>query len=300
MADTIAEGKHPICFQRAVLTVQMAMIAAMSFLIFSRGKTPGLEMAGLILLTLFLWRMCDRVRLLDFTPFLLLLFTYEVIRTVISAVGTDGLHVSELIVLEQTLCAGIIPSAVMQQAAESLDSTLILDIVANAFYMTHFFSVVALGVVLWVNRRTHYWTYVLGLTLLSYSGFLTYVFYPSAPPWWASMNGYWHGPPIDLSHSLLSPEYIYAMANPLGAMPSLHTAYPFYLFFYCLYVWGRKAFAILILPVGVAVSSVYLGHHYIVDILAGVGYAAAVFGVAALWKKHRLEVREPVGSLAAV
>jgi membrane-associated phospholipid phosphatase len=300
MTDTIAEGKGPICFRRIVLTVQMVMTAVMSFLIFSSGKTPGLEMAGLILLTLFLWWMRDRVRWLDFAPFLLLIFTYEVIRTVILAVGTDGVHVSELIAWEQALCAGIIPSAMMQRAVGAMNNTLLLDIVANSFYMTHFFSVLALGLLLWINRKTHYWTYVLGLTVLSYSGFLTYVFFPSAPPWWASMNGYMKGAPIDLSHSLLSPQYIFATANPLGAMPSLHAAYPFYLFFYCLYVWGRKAMAVLILPVGVAVSSIYLGHHYVVDILAGIGYAAVVFWITALWKKYRLEAREPVGSLAAV
>jgi len=300
MADTILETKRPVCFQRQLLAVQMIMIAVMSFLILGTGRVPGWDMAALILFTLFLWWMRDRISFLDFAPFLLMLFTYEVIRSVILAVGTDGLHVTDLIIWEQALCAGIIPSFALQQAWSTTTYTWLVDLVANIFYMTHFFSVIVMGLVLWTKRKAHYWTFVLGLSVLSYAGFLTYVVFPAAPPWWASLHGYLKGQPINLAHSLLSPAYIYATANPLGAMPSLHTAWPFYLFFYSMYVWGRKALPVLILPVGVAVSSIYLGHHYLVDILAGIGYAAIVFVVVTRWSKSRLEAREPVGSLVTV
>jgi membrane-associated phospholipid phosphatase len=205
-----------------------------------------------------------------------------------------------LIVWEQMLCAGIIPSAALQQAWSTTAYTWLVDLVANCFYMTHFFSVILMGFVLWLNRKAHYWYFIVGLIVLSYSGFLTYVIFPAAPPWWASMNGYLSGPSVNLEHSLLSPEHIFATANALGALPSLHTAWPFYLFFYALFVWGRKAMPVLILPVGVAVSSIYLGHHYLVDILAGIAYAAVVFGIITWWVKSHLPVRESAGSLVAV
>jgi membrane-associated phospholipid phosphatase len=300
MADTTLDGKRPWSSQRLVLLVQMVMTVVMSVLILGQGKTPGWDMVGLILFTLFLWWMRDRISFLDFAPFLLMLFTYEVIRSVILAVGTDGVHVTDLIVWEQTLCAGIIPSFALQQAFSARAYTWLVDLITNTFYMTHFFSVILVGFLLWTKRKMHYWAYIMGLILLSYSAFLTYVFFPAAPPWWASMNGYLRSQPVNLDHSLLSPEYIFATANPLGAMPSLHSAWPFYLFFYCLYVWGRKALPVLILPVGVAISSIYLGHHYLVDIIAGIGFAAAAFGFATQWGKSRVEVREPVSPLVPV
>jgi membrane-associated phospholipid phosphatase len=300
MADSTLAQKRTYDFQRVVLTVQWIMIAVMCFLIINRGVLPGWDMLGLILLTVFLWLLRDRIAFLDFAPFLLMLFTYEVIRSVILAVGTDGVHVTDIIAWERTLCAGIIPSFVLQQAWGSTPYTWLLDIVANTFYMTHFFSVIFVGILLWISRKAHYWTYLLGLTILSYATFLTYVFFPAAPPWWASMHGYLGGQPIDLSHSLLSPDYIFATANPLGAMPSLHTAYPFFLFLYCMYVWGRKTWPVIILPVGVALSSIYLGHHYVVDVIAGITYATLVFGLVTRWGKTRLAAREPVSSLAAV
>jgi membrane-associated phospholipid phosphatase len=300
MAEYSLERKPAYDFQRAVLAIQMIMIAVMCFLIINRGVVPGLDMVGLILLTVFLWLMRDRIAFLDFAPFLLMLFTYEVIRSVILAVGTDGVHVTDIIAWERTLCAGIVPAALLQQAWGAKPYTWLIDLVTNAFYMTHFFSAIFVGLILWIGRKAHYWTYLLGLTILSYATFLTYVFFPAAPPWWASMHGYLRGQPIDLSHSLLSPEYIFATANPLGAMPSLHTGYPFFLFFYCLYVWGRKALPVVVLPLGVAVSSIYLGHHYLVDVLAGTLYAAVVFVLVTRWGKSKREARERVSSLATV
>jgi membrane-associated phospholipid phosphatase len=300
MTDIILEAKRPVNFQHKILVVQMIMTAVMSLFILAQGKVPGWDIIGLILFTLFLWVIRNRISFLDFAPFLLMLFTYEAIRSVILAVGTDGVHVAELIVWEQTLCAGVIPSFALQKAFNATAYTWIVDLVANGFYMTHFFSVILVGYVLWVKRKAHYWAYMMGLILLSYSAFLTYVIFPAAPPWWASINGYLKTQPVNLTHSLLSPEYIYATANPLGAMPSVHAAWPFYLLFYCLYIWGRKALPVAILPIGVAVSSIYLGHHYLVDILGGIAYAAIAFWIATRWGKSHLEAREPVSTLVTV
>jgi membrane-associated phospholipid phosphatase len=300
LAELIQDAKRPYCIQRIVLIVQFVMIAVMCLFVLVRGELPGWDMLGLILFTLFLWIMRDRIAFLDFAPFLLMLFTYEVIRSVILVVGTNGVHISDLILWEKTLCAGIIPSYALQQAFGATAYTWIVDLVTNAFYMTHFFTVILMGLVLWLNRKAHYWAYIMGLIVLSYAAFLTYVVFPAAPPWWASLNGYLRGQPVNLSHSLLSPEYIFATANPLGAMPSVHTAWPVYLFFYSLYIWGRKALPVVILPLGVALSSIYLGHHYVVDVLGGIGYAALAFVFATQWGKIYLKIREPVKSLATV
>jgi membrane-associated phospholipid phosphatase len=259
-----------------------------------------MDLLVLALLTGFLWWARDRIFLLNFAPFLLLILTYESIRGLALVLGMGGLHVTDLILWERALSGGIIPSFSMQHALSAQPYTWIVDIVANGFYMTHFFSIIALGLVLWYRKREHYWPYLLGLVLLSYAAFLTYIFFPAAPPWWASMNGYLTGQAVDLSHSLLSPGYIMATGNPVASMPSLHTAWPFYLSIYCAFLWGKKAIPIFILPAGVAISSIYLGHHYVIDILAGLCYAVVAFLCTVWWSRNRLKLnpQEQPGALA--
>jgi len=291
MTDYAVETNRTFQYQRTIFTLQIGMIMVMSLLFLSKGVMPGIDLLGLALLTIFLWWARDRTSLLNFAPFLMLILTYESVRILALVPGISSLHVTDLIVLEESISGGVVPSHVLQSALSAQPYTWILDIVANGFYMTHFISAIALGLLLWLKRRDQYWPYLLGLTVLSYAAFLTYVLFPAAPPWWASMYGYLRGQPVDLSHSLLSPGYIMATGNPVASMPSLHTAYPFYIFFYCAYLWGKKALSVLILPLGVAISSIYLGHHYIIDILAGILYAIVAFLSTIWWIRSRFKLK---------
>jgi membrane-associated phospholipid phosphatase len=290
MADCSVEANRTFQYQRLIFTLQIGMIVVMSLFFLSKGQLPGIDLLGLTLLTMFLWWARDRTSLLNFAPFLMLILTYESIRILALVPGMGVLHVTDLIGWEETLSGGIIPSHILQHALSAQPYTWIVDLVANGFYMTHFVSAIALGLLLWVKRRDQYWPFLLGLTVLSYAAFLTYVIFPAAPPWWASMYGYLKGQAVDLSHSLLSPGYIIATGNPVASMPSLHTAYPFYIFFYCFYLWGKKSIPVLVLPVGVAISSIYLGHHYVIDILAGLCYAIVAFLCTMWWIRHRIKL----------
>jgi membrane-associated phospholipid phosphatase len=63
-------------------------------------------------------------------------------------------------------------------------------------------------------------------------------------------------------------------------MPSLHAAYPAIVLFYGLKYrakWFNLLFAVVM--VGIWFAAVYNSHHYVLDILAGIG--CAVVGIAA-------------------
>jgi membrane-associated phospholipid phosphatase len=277
------EDRRPIDFQRIVLALQVAAALGIGLLWIGLGKVPGLDLIGLIVVILIVWRARARFFLLDFAPFLLLVPTYEMVRMIGMALSVVNLHVTDIIGWERALFFGAIPSYLLQNALGSQTYTWLIDIVMNGFYMTHFFSVLILGIILWRYRRSEYWPFLLGFCVLTYAAFLTYIVFPAAPPWWASQNGYLTGQAVNLSHSLLSPEYITATGDPLAAMPSLHAAYPFYLSLYCLFLWGRKVLPVLILPAMVAIASMYLGHHYVIDILAGLVYATVAFLLTVRW-----------------
>jgi membrane-associated phospholipid phosphatase len=69
--------------------------------------------------------------------------------------------------------------------------------------------------------------------------------------------------------------------NAVAAMPSLHAAYPFFFALIIRKIWGNKWFYLsLIYPVSIWVGIVYLGEHYVVDVLAGIVYAIGAFAAA--------------------
>ena len=62
-----------------------------------------------------------------------------------------------------------------------------------------------------------------------------------------------------------------------AAFPSMHSALPFLISLFAIKIWKKKALPVLIFPVGVWFSAVYLGEHYVVDVLGGIVYAVAAF-----------------------
>jgi membrane-associated phospholipid phosphatase len=73
-------------------------------------------------------------------------------------------------------------------------------------------------------------------------------------------------------------------------MPSLHMAYPTYLAFYIIYIWRRWGWISLLLPIAIGFSTIILGHHYVIDLIFGVLYAAVVFA-GTIGLKHYIDKR---------
>ena len=80
-------------------------------------------------------------------------------------------------------------------------------------------------------------------------------------------------------------------SNPVAAMPSLHTAFATIIALFAIRrLHGRLRWIVLIYPVLMGLSLVYMAEHYVVDLLAGVVYAVAVdFGVGRYerWRDDR-------------
>jgi len=84
-----------------------------------------------------------------------------------------------------------------------------------------------------------------------------------------------------MDHNLGMPFYRtifdYVQSDPFAAFPSLHAMYPWLISLYALKIKKTKALLILLFPVGVWFSAVYLGEHYVVDVIGGVIYATCAF-----------------------
>ncbi len=65
--------------------------------------------------------------------------------------------------------------------------------------------------------------------------------------------------------------------NPVAALPSLHAAYPWLVLLFAVKFFGRPGLLFLAYNLALWFTVVYLGHHWVVDILAGMAWATVCF-----------------------
>jgi len=119
---------------------------------------------------------------------------------------------------------------------------------------------------------------------------LTYLLFPSAPPWLAAQNGYLDGvtrvlgQTINLLPDRLDMPSIYRQLNPnmVAAIPSLHAAYPFLVLLFALRFFGRRGLVVAPYVLAVWLAVIYLGEHYAIDVILGAAYAGMAFALGPL------------------
>ncbi len=224
--------------------------------------------------------------ILDWTPFLFILLSYDYLRGFADNLGPRADFVN-LINLEKGLF-GQIPTISLQNLYYSPSGASWLDYFTTMFYFLHFALPLSFGFMLWLYNRGFFRQFVTGILLLSYAGWVTFLIYPSAPPWMASQNGYLQGVHKILDVTLqafpdkwnLPSVYHNFNPNPVAAMPSLHAAYPFLVLLFALSFFKLKALFFLPYVLLTWFSIIYLGEHYVVDIIAGAIYAVIFYFVA--------------------
>lgn len=211
----------------------------------------------------------------DWVPFVTLFLSYEAMYGIVGRIA-GFVHVAEPITAELRIF-GSMPTLVLQQFYR----LPVLDYMGAIFYSVHFIAPAVFAFLLWRYSHKNYWKYTIGLAILTYSALVTFLVYPVAPPW------YGVGATrilFDVDKNLGIPVYRtifdFIQPNQFAAFPSLHSAYPWLISLFALRIKKAKALPILIFPVGVWFSAVYLGEHYIVDVIGGIVYASLAFFAA--------------------
>ena len=236
----------------------------------------------------------------DFLPFLLLFFAYELMR---GFAAKTGIAPYDLAPLERTVFAGQVPTLLLQRAFYSPGRLGLLDLTAMFFYFMHFVLPVAVGFVFWLSSREHYWRFVAALLLLSFLAFVTYLFFPSTPPW-LQFPGEVHKITNETVSKLglnyfVSPLYSRLNPNLYAAFPSLHAAYPALAAFYARRRHPLLALALVAWALCVWFSIIYLGEHYVVDVLDGLLYVAAAVAIVEAVARRQAVRREQAAERAA-
>ncbi|NPA31294.1 MAG: inositol phosphorylceramide synthase [Chloroflexi bacterium] len=272
---------------QVLFSMQIVVIIAFSLLVtFYNHLFPSLDFLSFLLVFILGLHRYYRTFLLDFAPVVFILLTYETMRAFADNLSPSQIHVDDVIAMERALFRGAIPSAVLQRWLP-WDTALgqALHLTSLIFYSSHFVLPFVLSLWLWRRRPRLFYPFVTGIVLLSLAGFVTYLLFPAAPPWWATYFGHLRG--AQAVQSDPPPRLMLTAPNPVAAMPSLHMAYPTFQALFVTFVLGKKGWWIWIFPLGVGFAILYLGHHYFVDLLAGIAYASAIFLVLYPWLRRR-------------
>ncbi len=277
---------------RLLLLAVAAYAVLLSILMIARGisVTPDVVVVGFGLAALLLGR--GKLFLRDWIPFLALFFAYELMRGYADKFGLP-IHVGDIVWLERIVGLGGLPTVWLQGLFHNGPQTASdgLATLSLIFYFLHFPLPLAVGFLLWIHQRRIYYDYVGALIVLSMAAFVTYLLLPVAPPWWAEQHGYVTGVLHlrdtgfqGLANFFGFGNYFYSYtnlynisSNDVAAFPSLHAAYPFLAFLFARRAFPRAAWLMLAYTICVWIAIVYLGEHWVVDIIGAVVYALAAY-----------------------
>lgn len=277
---------------KSILIIQITFLMVLSLWSMIRGVAPTIEILIALVIALLIWRAQYRALLADLIPFLLLLLSFQALRSFADNLTHADIHIIDLISYEKALFGGIIPASFLQSTILDQPYSFLIEIPSSLFYMSHFVVPLITAIILWYRKKEAYWPFVIGLVLLSYAGFITYLLYPAAPPWWATKYGYLIDQPVSLTAFAFPTLVEFAGPNPVAAMPSLHMAWPTFISLFCIYVWRRKVIWLLCLPLAVGFSTLILGHHYVVDLLFGILYGIIFLFIIIAWLRIKNQQSE--------
>ncbi len=221
----------------------------------------------------------------DVMPFAFCIAIYTNLHDTIHFVNPHDIH-DKLIAIDQYLF-GVQPVIWAQQFYHPW-----LTQYFSISYMNYFFIAVIVVVYLLIkNKNLEMRQVLLGTILTFYFGYLLYIIFPAAPPrltladqFVRSLKGGWLGAAQVKLVSISS-------SSSRAAFPSLHCAVTLISLMYA-FRYSKNLFYILLIPgVSLVAATIYLRHHYVVDILAGFALAIFTFYTAPYigkwWENYR-------------
>jgi membrane-associated phospholipid phosphatase len=215
-------------------------------------------------------------------PFVALIFVYESFRSIVPKLNS---HVNYTLAPHiDRLLFGKLPTIYLQRWLWH-GHVQWYDFVFYVPYLLFFAVPIGLALLVWKTRVKYYWEVVATYLTVFFAAFLTFLAFPTAPPWLASQNHYIE--PIVRTSSYVwsalgihnfASVYNHLAANPVAAVPSLHAACATLLAIFIFKLYGRRwGLVSLIYPVLIYIGVVYEGEHYAFDVIAGIVYALGAY-----------------------
>lgn len=198
-------------------------------------------------------------------------------------------HTGDLYDLEAQLFS--VPTANGPRVLSELVASMphpVLDVITGVTYLLFLIVTFGLAAPMYLRSRPKMLELSLGFFWVNAIGWSIWLLYPAAPPWYIDVYG--KGPAVlsaasnaagllrlDALLGVPLTEAIYSKStNVFGAMPSLHVAYATLVACVAYSLRGAYRIGTLAFACSMAFSAVYLRHHYVLDVIAGVVLAVAV------------------------
>jgi membrane-associated phospholipid phosphatase len=189
----------------------------------------------------------------------------------------------------------------------------IADLVAGCAYLVYVVEYLAMAMlVFFAGRVARAHTFARCFLAVNAMGFATYFVYPAAPPWYVSAHGLGPADGLVAPSAAAASRFDALVGTPLfedvyrksievfGAIPSLHVAYPLIAAVLAFHThelrwarWPAVGYAALM-----AFSAVYLQHHYVIDVVIGLAYAAVTAVAMLAWERRSAARDAGAGEIA--
>jgi inositol phosphorylceramide synthase catalytic subunit len=270
--------------------VCVAVTASAGYLVLSflliGFKTDQLVLAG-VFCTLYLASAITRKFILGFSVFIVFWIIFDYMKAFPNYLF-NAVHIKSLYDAEAWLF-GVNGQGLVLTPNEYFEQhTFVLaDVLSGFFYLCWIPVPLGFATVLFYKDREQFLRFSMAFLLVNLLGFVVYYLYPAAPPWYVKEYGFdliqstpgntaglarfdgFFG--VTIFQSLYSKS-----SNVFAAMPSLHSAYPLVVVYFA---WKNRmgfiTFLFFLITAGIWFAAVYTGHHYVLDVLAGIVTAAA-------------------------
>jgi membrane-associated phospholipid phosphatase len=240
-----------------------------------------------------------RLFLRTFLPCIVTGAIYDSLRYVLVQGTTGRIHIAEPYELERAWfgVGGLTLNEVF-----AVHHWAIADLASGLAYLFYVAEYLALAILLFfIGNITRAATFARAFFVVSVTGFITYFIYPAAPPWYVTAYGVGPArmnilpsPGAAQRFDALLGTHIFTSVysqgvEVFGAIPSLHVAYPFMAL---LLAWKTRELGWARWPTAffsalVCFAAVYLQHHYVIDVLIGLAYAAVAVIAMLAWERRR-------------
>lgn len=236
---------------------------------------------------------------LDFLPFVLFGILYDFLR-IFPKNWAGPIHVAWPYEMEKLLFGFHYEGQVITWNEFFRTHTSIpLDLITGVTYSLHMVIPLGFAFLSWLKHPIESRRFIQAFLLVNFFAFVTYIAFPAAPPWYIEQYGFvpanWSlvGSPGGLANfdHFFGANYfhdIYAKGSwVFGAIPSMHAGFPLLVILFAHRFLKKGMTPLYLYMFLIWFSAVYLRHHYVIDLIAGVLYVFVAYFLVRLLTKSK-------------